>query len=155
MKTDAQIQNEIINELNRESAMVASEYKVFVKNHEVVLEGVADSYAKKIETERAALRVSEVKSVSNNIVLKISTHRSDEDIKKTVMKVITWNSCIDENKINVEVNNGRVALSGEVEWEYQKTKASILTSDIMGVVDVTNNLHVISGSDSSERKLSA
>lgn len=155
MKTDTQLQNEIINELNRESAMVAAECSVRVNRGEVVLEGIADSYAKKMETERAALRISDVKKVVNNVILKISSHRSDDDIKKTVLKVITWNSCINESKINVEVKGGCVTLTGEVEWEYQKTKAAILTSDISGVVDVKNELHVNSDYRSSETKLSA
>lgn len=155
MKTDLEIQNEVIDELNRESAIIACDLKVIVKNRCVTLEGIADSYGKKIETERAALRVSDVKDVTNKIVLKISGNRSDSDIKKTVMKVITWNSCIDENKIQVDVKNGRVTLSGEVQYEYQKTKANILTADIMGVVDVVNELTVSPVYENSEGKLSA
>ncbi|MCW3075556.1 MAG: hypothetical protein JWO32_165 [Bacteroidetes bacterium] len=155
MKADLNIQQEIREELNREAAMVGSDIKILINNGEVILEGVADSYAKKIETERAARRVDGVKKVINNIVLKMSAIRSDADIKKTVLKVITWNSCIDENKIKVNVNNGVVTLEGEVDHDYQKSKAVFLTEDIVGVVSVINKIQVNPSFESAGRKLSA
>ncbi|MGZ3899577.1 MAG: BON domain-containing protein [Bacteroidia bacterium] len=155
MKTDNQIQAEINNELNRELAMIATEVKVSVKNGSVTLEGVAESYAKKIETQRAAFRIEGVISVTNNIVLKINHQPSDEDIKKTVIKMITWNSCIDENRINVEVLNGWVTLTGEVDYNYQKSKATFLTEDIMGVAGVTNRINIVTSYEKTADKLSA
>lgn len=155
MKTDLNIQQEIREELNREAAMVGSEIKILIKNGEVTLDGFADSYAKKIETERAVKRVDGVNHVINNIVLKMTATRSDLDIKKTVVKVITWNSCINEDKIKVNVNNGIVTLEGEVDHDYQKSKAAFLTEDIVGVVAVINKIHVNTSIDNTGRKLSA
>lgn len=155
MKTDLNIQQEIREELNREAAMVGSEIKILIKSGEVTLDGFADSYAKKIETERAVKRVDGVNHVINNIVLKMTATRSDLDIKKTVVKVITWNSCINEDKIKVNVNNGIVTLEGEVDHDYQKSKAAFLTEDIVGVVAVINKIHVNTSIDNTGRKLSA
>ncbi|MCE3260110.1 MAG: hypothetical protein K0S12_1751, partial [Bacteroidetes bacterium] len=78
--------------------------------------------------------------------------RSDSEIKKTAVKGITWNSSIDENHIQVEVKDGWVTLRGEVEHEYQKTKARNIAEDIIGVRGVTNLIHVNTQGDS---KLSA
>lgn len=156
MKTDLDIQNDVINELNREAAMVASNVNVIVNTGNVILEGVADSYSKKVETERAALRLSAVKSVTNNIILQISNQKSDADIKKSLLKVITWNTCIDETKINIAVKDGLVTLSGTVEYDYQKSKAAILAEGIAGIKDVNNLIKVQAASpENNHRKLSA
>jgi osmotically-inducible protein OsmY len=155
MKTVSEIENEIRMELNQESSMVATDVNITVKNGHVTLDGVADSYAKKIETERVVLRVKGVHSVTNNIILKIHDQRSDNDIKKTVLKMITWNSCIDETRIQVEVKNGWVTLSGDVDYDYQKSKAALLSEDIMGVSGVTNLIHVMPNVGHSSGKLTA
>lgn len=156
MKTDLDIQNDVINELNREAAMVASNVNVIVNTGNVILEGVADSYSKKAETERAAQRVSAVKSVTNNITLQFSNQKSDSEIKKTLVKVISWNTCIDETKINVEVADGSVTLTGTVEFEYQRSKAAILAEGITGVKEVNNLIKVAASSpDITHHKLSA
>jgi osmotically-inducible protein OsmY len=155
MKTATDIEKEIQAELNQESSLVASDVKITVNGNHVTMEGVADSYSKKIETERVALRVDGVKKVTNNIVLKMQTHRSDEDIKKTVVKMITWNSCIDENRISVNVNEGWVTLSGEVDYDYQRSKATFLSEDIIGVAGVTNLISVVPAMVNMDGKLSA
>lgn len=155
MKTASDIEKEIRKELDQELAQVASDITIRVEKNHVTLEGVADSYAKKIETERVALRVNGVDSVTNNIILKIHDQRSDDDIKKTVLKMITWNSCIDETKINVSVKNGWVTLTGEVDYDYQKSKATLLSEDIMGVSGVTNLIHVIPTINRADGKLTA
>ncbi|MBA3664174.1 MAG: BON domain-containing protein [Bacteroidetes bacterium] len=155
MKTKEQIQNDVRNELNRESAMVGTDIRIIVNGNHITLEGIADSYAKKIETERAAMRVDGVTGVTNNIVLKISHQKSDEDIRKTVIRMITWNSCIDESRIDVKVSQGWVTLAGEVDYDYQKSKATFLTEDITGVAGVTNFISVVSSFEKAGGKLTA
>lgn len=155
MKTVSEIENGIRMELSQESSLVASCVEIIVEGGHVTLEGVADSYSKKIETERAARRVEGVTKVTNHIVLKIRGDRSDEDIHKTVLKMITWNSCIDESRIAVEVKDGWVTLTGEVDYDYQKSKASLLSEDIMGVVGVTNMINVLPSTERADGKLSA
>jgi osmotically-inducible protein OsmY len=44
----------------------------------------------------------------------------------------------------VKVKNGIVKLTGEVMWEYQKTRAKSLAEDVTGVTGVENKIKVIS-----------
>jgi osmotically-inducible protein OsmY len=152
MKTDREIKESVKHEILMEHRDCEDCILVEVNDGVVTLSGNVDSYPKKIDAERAAYRVSGVTGVENNIVVNISIERSDSEIKKTAMKGITWNSSIDENHIEVEVSNGWVTLKGEVEHEYQKTKARNIAEDIIGVRGVTNLIQIISDDD---RKLTA
>lgn len=83
---------------------------------------------------------------SNNINnLEIGFENSlldDGEVKKSVSNIIKWNSCIDETKIKVTVENGWVTLEGTADLEYKRTKAELLAKDIKGVCGVTNRLIV-------------
>jgi osmotically-inducible protein OsmY len=152
MRTDVEIKASVKHEIEFEHRDCVNDITVDVTAGNVTLSGVVDTYPKKIDAERAAYRVDEVQSVTNNIIVNISIERSDSEIKKTAVKGITWNSSIDENHIQVEVKDGWVTLRGEVEHEYQKTKARNIAEDIIGVRGVTNLIHVNTQGDS---KLSA
>ncbi|MCE3225884.1 MAG: ornithine aminotransferase [Bacteroidetes bacterium] len=144
MITDIEIKENVKHEILVEHRDSEDKITVEVTNGIVFLSGTVDSYPQKIDAERAALRVDGVIEVHNGISVNISIERSDAEIKKTAIKGITWNSSIDEKHIDVEVVNGWVTLKGEVEHEYQKTKARNIAEDIIGVRGVTNLLQVIS-----------
>ncbi len=67
-----------------------------------------------------------------------NTPKEDLELKQSVSNIIKWNSCIDETKIKVTVENGWVTLEGKADLEYKRTKAELLAKDIMGVTGVTN-----------------
>jgi len=143
MKTDFEILNEVKDELKWEPMLDLKEIDVDVENGYVTLSGIVDSYPKKMQAERAALRVPGVARVSNCINVNLSEKRSDDEIKEAVAKAIRWNIDIEESHVIVKVQNGWVTLDGEVEWEFQKSKARNLAEDITGVVGVTNFINVV------------
>lgn len=144
MRTDQQIQEDVIAELQWDSRLSDARISVTVINGDTALAGTVDSYPKKLNAERAARRVPGVKSVSNNleVIIPESQKRPDSEIERSVLNAITWNSSIDGNKIFVTVRSGKVTLEGSVAWEYQRSKARLLAEDITGVVGVTNLLTV-------------
>jgi osmotically-inducible protein OsmY len=115
-----------------------SEIHVDVSHGHVTLSGVVDSEAKKMEAEKTAVNLEKGDHVDN----KITVQRSDEDIKNAVAKAIRYNITIDYSRIHIDVDNAWVTLSGEVEYEYQKSKAKHLTMDVRGVKGVTDKLTV-------------
>lgn len=143
MKTDFEIESEIKDELKWDPALNPGEITVEVEAGNVTLTGTVDSYPKKVEAERAALRVPGVTWVSNCINVQLAENRTDDEIKEAVAKAIRWNSAIEESHIVVKVKNGWVTLEGEVEWEFQKSKAGNLTEDIAGVVGVSNFISIV------------
>jgi osmotically-inducible protein OsmY len=63
MKTDIQLQQDVIAELNWEPSVDAAQIGVEVKDGIVTLAGHVSSYAEKWNAERAAQRVSGVKAL--------------------------------------------------------------------------------------------
>lgn len=62
MKSDSQIQEDVMDELKRESHLNAAEIGEAVKNGVVTSSGIVDSYSKKVLAEKATKRVHGVKA---------------------------------------------------------------------------------------------
>lgn len=144
MKTDFEIQQDVMAELLWEPALNGTQIGVSVNQGVVMLSGVVDTYYKKVLAEKATKKVSGVKAVAEEITVSVrggKTH-TDVDIAKAVVNALEWNSSIDDSKIKVQVENGEVTLDGEVEWNFQKISAQKAVENLAGVRHIINNLHV-------------
>lgn len=144
MKSDYQIQEDVMEELKWEPFLKASEIGVAVKNGVVTLSGHVDSYSKKIAAENAAKKVVGVKAVAEDIEVGISPsyRKTDAEIAEAVLDALKWHSAVQEEKIKIKVEDGNVKLEGEVEWEYQRTMAKTAIENLAGVRLVTNLITV-------------
>ena len=144
MKTDAELQRDVMNELKWEPTIKAAEIGVGVKDGVVTLSGYVDSYVKKLVAERAAARVFGVRAVAEEIQVRLpgSLKRSDEDIAGAVANVLEWNVLVPNDRVKVQVQDGLVTLSGEVDWGYQKFAAEEAVRYLMGVVWFSNQITV-------------
>jgi osmotically-inducible protein OsmY len=144
MKTDTELQRDVMNELKWEPTIRAAEIGVGVKDGVVTLSGYVDSYVKKLVAERAAARVSGVRAVAEEIQVRLpgSLKRSDEDIAGAVANVLEWNVLVPHDCVKVQVQDGLVTLSGEVDWWYQKNAAEEAVRYLMGVVLFNNQITV-------------
>ena len=144
MKTDAELQQDVMNELKWEPTLKAAEIGVAVKDGVVMLSGYVDSYVKKLVAERAAARVFGVRAVAEEIQVRLpgSLKRSDEDIAGMVANVLEWNVLVPYDRVKVHVQDGVVTLSGEVDWGYQKYAAEEAVHYLMGVVWLSNQITV-------------
>lgn len=144
MRTDSEIKEDVINELKWEPSVNDTNIRVVVKNGVVTLGGPVDSYGEKLSAEDAALRVSDVKAVVNeiNVNLPSTSVRSDEDIARAALNAIKWNTIVPYDRIKVAVENGTVTLSGKVDWQYQKEIAQNVVCNLWGVRAVCNDITV-------------
>ena len=144
MKSDIQIQKDVMEQLKWEPFLNASEIGVAVKNGIVTLSGQVDSYSKKLMAERAAKKVSGVKAIAEDIQVGIlpSYRKTDAEIAETVLNALKWHTMIPEEKIKVKVEDGAVKLEGEVEWEYQRIQAKTGIENLTGVRSVINFITV-------------
>jgi osmotically-inducible protein OsmY len=71
-----------------------------------------------------------------------SLKRSDEDIAGAVAKVLEWNVLVPHDRVKVQVEDGLVTLSGEVDWGYQKFAAEETVRSLMGVVWFSNQITI-------------
>jgi len=68
--------------------------------------------------------------------------RSDDRIKEDINDRLTDHSYLDASNIDVEVNNGEVVLSGNVDSRWAKRQAEDIAEDISGVKNVENRIRV-------------
>jgi osmotically-inducible protein OsmY len=144
MKTDQEIQKDVMAQLNWEPMLNASEIGVGVKNGVVTLSGIVDTYTKKMMAERAAKKVSGVKAVALDIQVGVSPifKKTDSEIAETVLNALRLHTAVREDRIKIKVEDGVVTLEGDVEWEYQRKAAKDSIENLPGVRDVLNNIIV-------------
>jgi osmotically-inducible protein OsmY len=144
MKTDAQLQQDVIAELKWEPSVNAAQIGVEVKDGIVTLAGHVSSYAEKFDAERAAQRVAGVKAlaIEMDVTLPGASKRNDADIARSAENVVEWLTYLPEDSVKVKVEGGWITLSGEVDWEYQRQTALSAVRYLMGVTGVSNLIAV-------------
>jgi osmotically-inducible protein OsmY len=144
MKSDAQIQKDVMEQLNWEPFLTASEIGVAVKNGIVTLSGQVSAYSKKLAAENAAKKVKGVKAIAEDIQIGVSPtyNKTDADIAQAVLNALKWHTGVQDEKVKIKVEDGIVRLEGEVEWEYQRSNAKIAIENLAGVRSVINFITV-------------
>jgi osmotically-inducible protein OsmY len=140
IRTDEEIQADVLEELKWDTRVRPNEIGVAVKDGIVTLTGWVDSYLKKMAAEEAAHRVRGVKAVANDIEVRLpgSAERTDADLAKAVLNALRWEAAIPAGKLDVTVSQGWVTLKGEVEYAFQKSDAERVVQRLSGVKGVTN-----------------
>jgi osmotically-inducible protein OsmY len=143
-RTDEQIQHDVQEELKWDARLQPNEVGVIVKDGVVTLTGWVDSFIKKWAAERAALRVSGVRAVANDIEVRLpsSAERTDADIAAAATRALQWEALVPDDRVKATVSNGWVTLEGDVEWEYQKRAAERVVRGLSGVRGVSNLVSV-------------
>ena len=144
MRTDAQLQHDVIAELKWEPSVNSAHIGVEVKNSIVTLSGHVDSYSEKWSAERAAQRVSGVKAltVEMDVNLPGLNKRNDGDIALSADNVLRWTTDVPNGTVNIMVEEGWITLSGDVSWEYQRRAAASALRRLIGVKGITNKISI-------------
>ncbi|MEP6482834.1 MAG: BON domain-containing protein [Rudaea sp.] len=145
MKTDAQLQDDVMAELRWEPSVEATAIGVEVTGGIVTLAGHVDSYTQRWAAEKAAQRVSGVRglAIEIDVALSSSNTRSDTEIAQAARHALDWNSSLPKDAINLVVRDGSITLSGVVGWAYQRDAAVASVRHLVGVVDIVNELKVM------------
>ncbi len=140
MRPDQELHRDIVSELNWHPSLRNEEIGVAVKDGVVTLSGDVSNYARKIEAERSAEKVLGVKAVAVDINVKLphSFIHSDTEIAHAAIEAMKWDVDVPNDKIQVRVEDGRVVLEGEAEWQYERAAAERATRYLAGVKGVTN-----------------
>jgi osmotically-inducible protein OsmY len=142
--TDERIQQDVIEELKFDPLIKANEIGVAVKDGIVTLSGRVESFQQNWAAEEAALRVRGVVAVVNDIEVHLPgiSERSDEDIAAAAVRALQWDANLSTEDIKVTVSQGRVTLSGEVDWHYQRDEAERAIRRLTGVRGISNLISV-------------
>lgn len=140
LKTDTQLQHDIMEELRWDPALNRAEIGVAVKEGVVTLSGEVDSYAKKFAAVRAAERLQGVRAIAEEltVVLPSLSKRTDTEIAHAVADRLQWDITVPAGSVRARVEDGWVWLDGEVEWQYQRAAAEHTVRFLTGVKGVTN-----------------
>lgn len=143
MKSDMELQRDVLDEILWEPSVYVPDIGVIVHDGVVTLTGSVDNLPAKWGAEEATLRVSGVKAVANDIEVKLSTdhRRSDKDIASAASDALEWNVLLPK-QLQVVVEDAWVTLSGKVQWQFQKSAAGDTVQRLTGVKGVTNNITV-------------
>jgi len=144
MKTDSQLQQDVIAELKWEPAVHAAQIGVEVNNGVVTLAGEVSSYTEKLHAEQAAQRVNGVKALAVEMTVKLSQfgQRTDADMAASAKNILGWTSCLPVDTVKVLVEGGWLTLSGDVQWQYQRQAAADAVRHLSGVTGVSNQIAI-------------
>ncbi len=143
MKTDRQLQKDVMDELKWEPRVTAAEIGVSAADGVVTLNGTVPTYAEKWAAERAAQRVEGVKVIADDIQIKPSgAHtRSDTEIATCAAASLKSHVWVPTD-IKATVRDGWVTLTGVVNWEFQQRAATDSVRFLAGVKGVMNDIFV-------------
>lgn len=150
MKTDSQLQQDVMAQLKWEPLLRSAEIGVSAKDGVITLTGTVDGYAKKTEAEDAVKRVAGVKAVVEKIEIKYPSNwakKDDNDIAVEVINAFKWNWEVPSGKVKAKVENGWVTLEGELAWKFQSDAAAKAVKALTGVTGVSNNVKIKSPTD--------
>jgi osmotically-inducible protein OsmY len=141
MKTDTQLQKDVMDEIKWEPCTTAAQVGVTAKDGVVTLTGTVASYAEKWAAERAAQRVEGVKGLAQEITIKPwGVHvKSDTEIAEAAVSALKWHVWV-PGGIQATVSQGWVTLKGTADWEYQRTASRDAVCFMPGVKGVSNDI---------------
>ena len=144
MKTDTQLQRDVLDELKWQPSIKGAEIGVAAKDGVVTLTGFVDSYTQKLAAERATENMSGVRAVAEDLKVKLpySSQRTDTEIAHAALNALKWNIEVPDTRIKVRVEDGWITLEGDVDWQYQKSAAQDAVHYLIGVKGTRNNVVV-------------
>lgn len=140
--SDKELKQNVIYALAKDSTTDAYEIKVNVRHGIVTLKGKVESWQEKQLSENVAKGVKGVVEVHNELNWDPVTNRPDSEIQADIIGRLEADPWITHDFINVNVQGGKVALSGSIGSLVEKRRAKI-DAWVTGVKEVeAENLQV-------------
>ena len=145
MKSDAQLQRDILNELEWEPRVEASRFGVTAHEGVVTLMGHVPVYAEKHLAEEVCKRVHGVRAVANEVEVRPDeVHmRDDEDIATAALHALEWDVQVPADRLQITVTEGWITVDGEVEEPYQRTEVDRVLRHLAGARGITNTIDIV------------
>lgn len=159
MRTDLELQQDVLAELRYEPRLDEKEIGIRVANGLVTLTGRVRSYAEKVAAVRAVERVLGVRGIANEVTVTPSRafEHTDVEIAESAMRTLKWNTVVPADRIRVRVEKGWVTLDGQVDWAHQREAAEDAVRGLAGVCGIFNLVTVAPSVQPAEvrRKIAA
>ena len=154
--TDHIIREDVIEELAWSPEISDSRIGVSALNGAVTLSGEVDSHAQRNAAVKAALRVTGVSVVADELEVRrdVTAGRTDTDIAAAIRDVLKWTSKVPGDSVQVEVRDHVAILTGMVTYQFQRREAAKLVGALPGVRRIQNRIELtprVSAEDTQER----
>lgn len=144
MKTDSQLQQDVLHELAWDSRVTAPHIGVSIEQGVVTLTGTVTSYAERLATQAAAHRVHGVLDVANELQVGLASGltRTDNELAQAVRQILIWTALVPHECIQSTVSDGWVTLEGSVDSWHQREDTERAVRHLAGVRGILNRIQV-------------
>ena len=142
--TDRALREDIVNELDFEPRVNAAHIGVIVEKGIVTLSGHVSSYLEKVAAEDAVRRVKGVRAIATEIEVRYPFEKktADDEIARRAVDILAWDATVPRNAVKITVHEGRVTLSGDVNWQFERKTAEDQIRKLSGVNAIVNNIRL-------------
>ena len=145
MDEQDRLRQRVEERLARDFLVDESQIAIEVNGGVVTLVGTVGSFAEKIVAQNTVRSVEGVRDLVNVITVKPagSMNPTDDELKRIVEQVLSWDALVPEQDLVVLVSDGLVALTGSCSTAAQAREAERAASHIGGVRGVLNRIDVV------------
>lgn len=122
-RADRDVERDIRKAFSRNPALAAKKLNPEVKKSIVTLSGTVESWPEHDVAIKLAQSVKGVSNVRDNISINFAGKRTDEEIRNDVVQALKWDALVGRNRVQIDVRNGTVTLTGSVGSAAEKTRA--------------------------------
>jgi osmotically-inducible protein OsmY len=144
MRPDQDIARESLDRLHTTRGLDDQDIAIKVIDGVVLLAGIARTDMERALAERIVKRVPGVTGLTNCLTVcpRTAAGPPDPDITREAVATIRHQFPGQVDTIQVVVQNGRVALEGELNWYYQRDVVEAIVRSVRGVLWIANKIRV-------------
>lgn len=142
--TDHDLQKRVEAELEWSPTIDATRIGVSVTNAVVTLSGAVRSYVEKVALERLIMNVRGVHGLAQEIDVRPDgpTGVDDDEIASRAVDRLAWDVMVPDDRIQVRVEDGRITLTGEVDWQFEREAAERAVRNLPGVLGFNDQVRL-------------
>jgi osmotically-inducible protein OsmY len=141
--SNEELAKHVTDELAWDPKVDSTSIAVSTDNGTVTLRGTVGSFREKREAKKATERVYGTIEVRNDlkVELMVGDARNDADMRGDVLKALMLDTLVPDT-VDAGVYEGLVTLTVTAEWQFQRDEAELVAGNILGVVEVDDQIEL-------------